>query len=107
MVGWRTKSLQCQLAKPLLDCAVLTTELLGEILDAAASRYPVINQSGRRRRFIHVAESMHWMRHDRGVQVERCFNRIKKWRDLATRYAKRVSIYRACLVLIATLMWLA
>ncbi|GAA3194368.1 hypothetical protein GCM10010532_011700 [Dactylosporangium siamense] len=27
--------------------------------------------------------------------VERCFNRFKQWRDLATRYAKRASIYRA------------
>ncbi len=38
--------------------------------------------------------------------VERCFNRLKQWRDLATRYAKRASIYRACLVLIAVLIWL-
>lgn len=38
--------------------------------------------------------------------VERCFNRLKQWRDLATRYAKRASIYRACLVLIAALTWL-
>jgi transposase len=40
-------------------------------------------------------------------QVERCFNRFKHWRDLATRYAKRASIYRASLVLIAALMWLS
>jgi transposase len=38
--------------------------------------------------------------------VERCFNRLKQWRDLATRYAKRASLYRATLVLIAALMWL-
>jgi transposase len=38
--------------------------------------------------------------------VERCFNRLKHWRDLATRFAKRASIYRACLVLIAALLWL-
>jgi transposase len=38
--------------------------------------------------------------------VERCFNRLKQWRDLATRFAKRASIYRACLVLIAALLWL-
>jgi transposase len=38
--------------------------------------------------------------------VERCFNRLKHWRDLATRYAKRASIYRASLVLIAALIWL-
>ncbi len=38
--------------------------------------------------------------------VERCFNRLKQWRDLATRFAKRASIYRCCLVLIAALIWL-
>jgi transposase len=38
--------------------------------------------------------------------VERCFNRLKHWRDLATRYAKRASIYRASLTLIAALIWL-
>jgi transposase len=38
--------------------------------------------------------------------VERCFNRLKQWRDLATRYAKRASIYRASLVLISALIWL-
>ena len=38
--------------------------------------------------------------------VERCFNRLKQWRDLATRYAKRATIYRSCLTLIAALIWL-
>nr|BFE64969.1 hypothetical protein GCM10020063_094950 [Dactylosporangium thailandense] len=38
--------------------------------------------------------------------VERCFNRFKQWRDLATRYAKRATIYQASLVLIAAIMWL-
>jgi transposase len=38
--------------------------------------------------------------------VERCFNRLKHWRDLATRYAKRASIYRASLTIIAALIWL-
>ena len=39
--------------------------------------------------------------------VERCFNRLKQWRDLATCYAKRAAIYRASLVLIAALIWLS
>jgi transposase len=39
--------------------------------------------------------------------VERAFGRLKHWRDLATRYAKRASIYRASLVLISALIWLA
>lgn len=38
--------------------------------------------------------------------VERCFNRLKQWRDLATRYAKRASLYQASLVLISALIWL-
>jgi transposase len=38
--------------------------------------------------------------------VERCFSRLKQWRDLATRYAKRAAIYRASLVLISALIWL-
>jgi transposase len=36
--------------------------------------------------------------------VERCFNRLKQWRDLATRYAKRATIYQACLQLIAAII---
>jgi len=38
--------------------------------------------------------------------VERCFNRLKHWRDLATRYAKRASLYQASLVLISAILWL-
>ncbi|MFG3260452.1 IS5 family transposase [Streptomyces sp. NPDC048172] len=38
--------------------------------------------------------------------VERCFNRLKHYRDLATRYTKRAVIYRGSLVLIAALIWL-
>jgi transposase len=39
--------------------------------------------------------------------VERCFNRLKQWRDLATRFAKRAAIYRASLLLIAAVIWLS
>jgi transposase len=35
--------------------------------------------------------------------VERCINRLKQWRGLATRYEKRAANYRA-LVVIAALM---
>lgn len=38
--------------------------------------------------------------------VERCFNRLKQWRDLATRYAKRASIYHASLTIAAIMIWL-
>jgi transposase len=42
---------------------------------------------------------------DRNV-VERCFNRLKQFRDLATRYAKRAAYYRAELIIAAIVLWL-
>lgn len=39
--------------------------------------------------------------------VERCFNRLKQWRDLATRYAKRAHLYQASLTIAATMIWLS
>ena len=39
--------------------------------------------------------------------VERCFNRFKHWRGLATRYDKTASNYAAALTLAAVLMWTA
>lgn len=41
---------------------------------------------------------------DRNV-VERCFNRLKQFRDLATRYAKRAAYYRAGLVIASIVLW--
>jgi transposase len=38
--------------------------------------------------------------------IERCFNRLKQFRDLATRYAKRAAYYRATLILAAVVLWL-
>ena len=38
--------------------------------------------------------------------VERCFNRLKQFRDLATRYAKRAAYYRAELIIAAIVLWL-
>jgi transposase len=38
--------------------------------------------------------------------VERCFNRLKQFRALATRYAKRVAYYRAEVVIAAIVLWL-
>lgn len=38
--------------------------------------------------------------------VERCFNRLKQFRDLATRYAKRAAFYRSELIIAATILWL-
>lgn len=38
--------------------------------------------------------------------VERCNNRLKQWRGLATRYEKRAVNYRAMLVLASIVLWL-
>jgi transposase len=38
--------------------------------------------------------------------VERCFNRLRQFRDLATRYAKRVAYYQAELTIAAIILWL-
>lgn len=38
--------------------------------------------------------------------VERCINRLKQWRGLATRYEKRATNYRAMLVLASLVIWL-
>jgi transposase len=38
--------------------------------------------------------------------VERCFNRLKQFRDLATRYAKRTAYYQAELTIAAIVLWL-
>ncbi|MFF5265474.1 IS5 family transposase [Actinomadura viridis] len=38
--------------------------------------------------------------------VERCFNRLKQFRGLATRYTKRAAYFRAELTIAATILWL-
>lgn len=38
--------------------------------------------------------------------VERCNNRLKQWRGLATRYEKRAVNYRAMVVLASIVLWL-
>jgi transposase len=38
--------------------------------------------------------------------VERCFNRLKQFRGLATRYAKRLAYYRSEVVIAAIALWL-
>jgi transposase len=37
--------------------------------------------------------------------VERCFNKLKQWRGIATRYDKTTESYQAALTLAALLMW--
>jgi transposase len=38
--------------------------------------------------------------------VERCINRLKQWRGIATRYEKRAANYRAMVVLASIILWL-
>ena len=38
--------------------------------------------------------------------VERCVNRLKQWRGIATRYEKRAVDYRAMVVIAALMIWL-
>lgn len=38
--------------------------------------------------------------------VERCFNRFKQWRAIATRYDKKAINYRAGIVLASVILWL-
>ena len=37
--------------------------------------------------------------------VERCFNRLKQWRGIATRYEKTAESYKAAVTLASLLMW--
>jgi transposase len=39
--------------------------------------------------------------------VERCVNRLKQWRGIATRYEKRAVNYQAAVVIAALMIWLA
>ena len=38
--------------------------------------------------------------------VERCINRLKQWRGLATRYEKRAANYRAMVLIASIVIWL-
>ena len=39
--------------------------------------------------------------------VERCVNRLKQWRGIATRYEKRAVNYRAMVVIASLVVWLS
>ncbi len=39
--------------------------------------------------------------------VERCINRMKQWRGLATRYERNADHYRNIVVIVALMLWLA
>jgi transposase len=39
--------------------------------------------------------------------AERCVNRLKQWRGIATRYEKRAASYRAMVLIASLMIWLA
>lgn len=43
----------------------------------------------------------------RRTVIERCINRLKQWRGLATRYEKRAANFRAMVVIASIVLWLA
>jgi transposase len=45
-------------------------------------------------------------RYRRRNVVERCANRLKQWRGIATRYEKRACDYRTAVVIVALVLWL-
>ncbi len=47
-----------------------------------------------------------WEAYRRRNVVERCVNRLKQWRGIATRYEKRAVNYRAMVVIASLMMWL-
>jgi transposase len=38
--------------------------------------------------------------------VERCVNRLKQWRGIATRFDKRAANHRAAVVIVSLILWL-
>ncbi len=38
--------------------------------------------------------------------IERCFNRLKQWRGIATRYDKLAAHYRAAITIASLILWL-
>ena len=46
-----------------------------------------------------------WIYHNRNL-VERCWNRLKEWRAVATRYEKSAQAFTSVLCMAATLDWL-
>ena len=44
--------------------------------------------------------------HKRRNVVERCFNHLKQWRGIATRYDKTIESYQAAVTLASLLMWI-
>ncbi|MFI6423153.1 hypothetical protein ACIBG6_37945 [Streptomyces sp. NPDC050842] len=68
--------------------------------DQAANREPRGSHSGRPPAFDREA-------YKQRRTVERCINKLKRWRGLATRYDKTATIYLAGLHIAALFIWSA
>jgi transposase len=77
---------------------------LGPVLDA--TRVPRPSGQGRpRKRPDHLVGDKAYSYRGRNV-VERCFNRLKQFRAVATRFEKRAVNYQAMVVIASLLIWL-
>jgi transposase len=65
------------------------------------------DQRERRRRRVGRPPSFDATTYARRNVVERCVNRLKQWRGIATRYEKRAANYRAMVVIASLMIWLA
>ena len=85
--------------------------------------YPACRQLLRRRGIRHTIPERHDQRQRQATRpgrppmfdaatyrrrnvVERCVNRLKQWRAIATRYEKRAVNYRAMVIIAALMIWL-
>ena len=69
------------------------------IPERADQRERRVGRSGRRPAFDREA-------YERRNIIERCVNRLKRWRAVATRYEKRAANYRAAVVIASLVLWL-
>ena len=65
------------------------------------------DQRERRRRRPGRPQSFDATTYARRNVVERCVNRLKQWRGIATRYEKRAMNYRAMVVIASLMIWLS
>lgn len=74
-----------------LSCIALTPQRTAELtLNHAEGRFDGFNAAAYRRRNV----------------IERCVNKLKQWRGIATRYEKRAVSYRAMVIIATLMLWL-
>lgn len=71
-----------------------------QVLRRRGIRYTIPTRRDQRRRRFDQAT------YRRRNVVERCLNRLKQWRGLATRYEKRAVNYHAMLTIASLMLWL-